>query len=75
VAAVPAEADAVANLEDGDIGADGIDDSGDLVAGAAGILNAGPQAFLGEHVAVADAAGLDANAYLAGAGRGELFLD
>ena len=54
---MPAEADALAGLEERDVGADGVDDAGDLVAGRAGKLDAGPLAFFGERVAVADAAG------------------
>ncbi len=72
VAAVPAESDALADFEDGDVGADGVEDTGDFVAGDAGELDAGPHAFFGERVAVADAAGLHADADLAGAGIGKL---
>src|SRR5271163_1820303 len=75
MAAMPAEADALPGFEDGHVGADRVDDSGDLVAGDSGICETGPETFLGEHVAVADAACLDANADLAGAGLGEFFLD
>ena len=76
VAAVPAEADALAELEERDVGADGVDDAGDLVAGDARDIGVpGHMAFLGERVAVADAAGLHANADMAGAGIGELLLD
>jgi hypothetical protein len=74
VASVPAEADALAGLEKGDVGANGVDDAGDLVAGGAGILDAGPMAFFGERVAMADAAGVDANADLARTGLGEFFF-
>jgi hypothetical protein len=70
VAAVPTEADALAYFEERDIGADRIDDAGDFMAGDARVLNAGPIAELGERIAVADAAGLDANANMAGAGAG-----
>ena len=48
VAAMPAEADALADFEDGDVGANGVDDAGDLVAGNAGIGEAGKEAVLGE---------------------------
>ena len=46
VAAVPAEADALAGLEERDIGADGVDDAGDFVAGNARELEAGPDGLL-----------------------------
>ena len=46
VAAMPAEADALAGLEDGDIGADGVDDSGDFVAGARGYAMPGKRPSL-----------------------------
>ena len=75
VASVPAEADALAGLEERDVGADGVDDSGDLVAGHARKLEAGPQAFLGQRVRVAHPAGMDADADMAGAGIGEFFFD
>ena len=41
VAAVPAEADALAHFEEGNVGADGIDDAGHLMARHAGIGDAG----------------------------------
>jgi hypothetical protein len=75
VAAVPAEADALADFEDRDIGSDGIEDTGDLVAGDAGIAQARPEPHLGEHIAVADSAGLDADADVAGARLGKFALD
>ena len=75
VASVPAEADALAGLEEGDVGADGVDDPGDFVAGGAGELDAGPVAFFGERVAVADAAGMNADTHVAGAGLGKFLFD
>jgi hypothetical protein len=75
VASVPAETDALAGLEEGYIGADGVDDASDFVAGGARELKAGPVAFLGERVRVADAAGVYADANVAGAGIGEFFFD
>ena len=62
VASVPAEADALAGLEEGNVRADGVDDAGNLVAGGARVLHAGPMAFFGERVAVAHAAGMHADA-------------
>jgi hypothetical protein len=72
---VPAEADALAGFEEGYVRANGIDDTGDFVAGNAWKLKAGPMAFLGERVAVADSAGLNADADVAGAWLGEFFFD
>jgi hypothetical protein len=71
---VPTEADALAWFEERDIGADGVDNAGDFMAGYARVLNAGPKPELGEQIAVANAASLHANAYVAGAGLGELFF-
>jgi hypothetical protein len=62
--AVPSDADPLARLPVGDIGANGVDAAGDFVPRNAGILNAGPIAFFHERVAVADAAGFDLNAHL-----------
>ncbi len=75
VAAMPAEADALANFKERDVGADGIDDAGHLMAGNTRVSEAGPIAELGERIAVANAAGLNANANVAGAGIGKLLLD
>jgi hypothetical protein len=47
MASVPAEAYALADLEERNIGADGIDDASDFMAGNARVLNAGPIAELG----------------------------
>jgi hypothetical protein len=75
VAAVPTEAYALAWLEERHIGADRIDDAGDLMAGNARILDAGPITELGQRIAVADAAGLNPNANVAGAGIGKFSCD
>ena len=72
---MPAQAHALAGFEERHVGADGIDDAGDFMAGNARILDAGPMTQLGKRIAVANAAGLDANANLAGAGLGKLLLD
>ncbi len=70
-AAEPADADALPDLPGGDVGADGVDTAGDLVARHGGIVDAGKGAGRGEHIAMADAAGLDLDAHLARAGLGE----
>jgi hypothetical protein len=72
VASVPAETDALAGLEERDVGAD---DAGDFEAGRAWILDAGPLAFPGQRVAVTHTAGMHADAYVAGAGLGEFLFD
>jgi hypothetical protein len=75
MAAVPSDADALAGLPVGNVGADGIDAAGDFVSGNARILDAGPVAFLYERVAVADAAGFDFNPDLAAGGLGNVSFD
>jgi len=64
MAAVPADADALALLPNGDARADFIDNAGDFVAGRTRIGYAGPEAVLDEVVAEADAARLHADADL-----------
>jgi hypothetical protein len=72
---MPAEADALADLENGDVKADGVEHPGNLVSGHPRELEARPHAFLSKRVAVTNAAGLYADADVAGAGVGELLLD
>ena len=74
MAAVPTKSDALAYFEERDIGTDSINNAGNFMTGNAGILNAGPKPELSQQVAVANAAGLDPNANVAGAGLGELFF-
>jgi hypothetical protein len=72
---VPTETDALARLEERDIGTDGIDHAGYFMAGYARIFEAGPLApGDGDCVTVANTAGLNADAHLAGTGLGELFF-
>ena len=75
IAAVPADADALADGPGRGIGADGVDEADDFVSGNARILNPGEEAVLGEDVAVADAARLDFDADLAGARLRDIPLD
>ena len=75
VAAVPADADALAGLPVGDVSADGVDAAGDFVSGDAGILDAGPMAFFDQRIAMADAAGFDLNSDLVAAGFGDVSFD
>ena len=56
-------------------GTDFVDDARHLVPGSAGILNAGPPAFLGEHVAMADPTGLYLYPYLSRTRAWDLALD
>jgi hypothetical protein len=75
VAAVPTDANALARLPLGNAGAQFVDDARDFVSRNARILNAGPLAFFGERVTVADAAGLHLDAHLSCCGLGNLALD
>ena len=53
---------------------DGVDCTDDLVARHARVLDVGEQPFLGHAIAVADAAGLDLDPDLTGAGFGDVAL-
>src|SRR5438105_3222017 len=75
MAAVPADTNPLAGLPLGYVGTDCVDAPGDFVAGDSGILHARPAGFLHDRVAVADAAGLDFDAYLAAAGLGSWAFD
>jgi hypothetical protein len=75
VTAVPAGAGAVALAPGGDALADGVDAAGDLVARDPGVADAGVGALLDVVVAVADAAGVDRDTDLPGAGVGDRPLD
>ena len=72
---MPAQPDALADLEDGHIGGDRIENACYLVAGRAGKLDARPVAEFGERIAVTNAAGLHPNADVAGTWFGELLSD
>jgi hypothetical protein len=75
MAAVPTESHTLTDFEDRHVGADGIEDAGNFVAGHAWELDAGPLALFGKRIAVADAARLHTNADMAGAGIWKLLLD
>src|ERR1700731_1261617 len=62
MSAIPSHAYPLTGLPQGDVGADGVDASGNLVARYARILNSRPHAFLNQRVAVADATGFYFNA-------------
>ena len=64
---MPADADALSLSPSGDVVADRVDYSGDLVPRDPRVLDSGPVAFLREPVAVADAASLDFDAHMSGA--------
>ncbi len=68
IAAIPAHADALARLEAGDTGAVFLHPARDFMTGDAGKLHAGPLPLLEDLVAMADAAGLDLDQDLTGAG-------
>jgi hypothetical protein len=72
---MPAETDALADFEDGNIGADGVQNAGNFMAGHARVLESRPHTFLGQRIAVTNAAGLHADANVAGAGIRKLLLD
>ncbi len=75
MAAVPSHSYALAGFPVGYVGADGVDAAGDFVSGNAWILEAGPIAFLYQHVAVADAAGFDFDPDLVAGGLGDVSFD
>jgi hypothetical protein len=72
---VPTDADAFTFFPGSDAGADFVDDASYFVARNSRILQSGPRTFLGENVAVADAAGLHFDADLTRAGRRNIVLD
>ena len=74
MAAVPAEADTLAGLEQRHVGRYSIKDAGDFVAGNAGIIDPGKDPEFGDGIAMADATGLHPDAHLTGAGIGKLLL-
>jgi hypothetical protein len=74
VAAVPAQAHALAGLEERHIGGNRIYHPGNLMAGNARIGNAGKSAELCNGIAVANSAGLDADAHLPRTWLRKLFL-
>ena len=72
---MPSQADPIPGLPERDVGAECVDASGNLVAGHARILNAGPVSLFHQRIAVADAAGLNFNAHLPAAGLRNGTLD
>src|SRR4029077_2289401 len=75
LAAVPADADALAFFPVNDARAHFIDYAGNFVSGHAGILNAVRVPFFYKAVAVTDAASLHANAHVTGRWIGNFALD
>src|SRR3954463_8505918 len=76
VPGVPTDADALAGLPPlRDVLADGVDQADHLVPRHAREGDPGPVALLGQHVAVADAAGLDLNPHESPARFGDRALD
>jgi len=72
MASVPSNADALAWLPVGNVGADCVDAARDFVSGNTWILDSGPMTFLYERIAVADATGFDFNSDLGAAGLGNV---
>ena len=75
VSAVPTDADPLALGPADDAGADRIDDSGDLMSRNSRVLNTREGPFLGQRVAMADAARLDLDAYPPGGRLRNLSFD
>jgi hypothetical protein len=75
MAAVPSDSDALAFLPIGDARAGFVDDASNFVAGNTRILDAGEYAVFGEMVAETDAASLDLDTHLSGAGLGDFTFD
>jgi hypothetical protein len=75
VPAVPSYSYALTGLPQRDIGADGIDASGNFMAWHARILNSRPLSFLDERVTVADTAGFHLDAHLPAPGLRHRALD
>ena len=73
-AAEPADAGALPDCPAMNLRSNRVDDADHLMAGNARILDAGKKALDGDGIAVADAAGLHADAHLAGARLGHLAL-
>jgi len=75
MASVPSESDTLAGLEDWNIGRNSIKNAGHFMAWNAWELNAGPLAFFGQRIRVADTAGKHANADLTRAWLREFLFD
>jgi hypothetical protein len=75
MSAMPPNADTLAGLPQRDAGGDFVDAAGDFVSRHARILQAGPDAFFDQSVAMADAARFNFDADLAGAGLGNGAVD
>jgi hypothetical protein len=73
--AMPSEANALADFEDGDVRRDGIENTRDFMAGHAWVGDSGEKAFFSEGVAVTDSASLHADANLSRAGFREFALN
>src|SRR5260370_41279087 len=72
---MPTDTDALSLFPHGNTGTQFIDDARDFVPWNAGILNSGPGAFLRQHVAVANTAGVHLDAHLSCTRLGKLALD
>ena len=75
ISAMPTGADALADFPIGDAGADGVDHSGDFVAGNSWVLNVGEESFFNDRIAVADATRLNLDSNGSGRWIGNVTLD
>jgi hypothetical protein len=75
MAAMPTDTDTLTFLPGGYVAGQSIDAPGNFVARHAGKLKPGPDAVFDQSVAVANAAGLDLDAYLAATRLGNVALD
>ncbi len=71
MAAMPAQSCTLAHFEQRHVGTDGVDDTRHFMTGNPGILDPGPEAEVGERIAVANATGLHADAHVSGARLGK----
>src|ERR1700722_17892230 len=75
VSAMPSNSHALTRLPQSDVGADGIDATGNLVARHSRVLNSRPVPFFHKRVAMADAAGFHLDAHLPASGLRSWSLD
>jgi hypothetical protein len=75
MASMPADAGAITRLPLGDVGADGVDATGDFMPGNAREDEAGESTRFHERIAMANATCLYLDAHLSGSGLGDIPLD
>jgi hypothetical protein len=72
---MPTDTDALPRFPERDVRTDGVDASGNLVAGHTRIFDAGPVTFFDQSIAVTDSAGFYLDADLASSGIGDGAID